>query len=263
MAEHDIFLCNIEAIVLGFFSIVVYIWRKIILIERRNFMAFPRVLVLVPALDEEEGIGYTLAELSKVLDAPSLLVVDGKSADRTVEVAKDFGATVLIQSGRGKGEAIAQAIMNIKDNVDYVVFIDADFTYPAEYLPEMIKILEANPDVGMVCGNRFNESIHLGNLHNLLYFGNRLLAFTHNLLNGVQMQDPLTGLRVVRWEILKDWKPKSKSFDIEVELNHWVERKGYKILEIPIYYRPRLGQKKLKIRHGFTILKRILAESLT
>jgi dolichol-phosphate mannosyltransferase len=67
----------------------------------------------------------------------------------------------------------------------------------------------------------------------------------------------------VRWEILKDWKPKSKSFDIEVELNHWVERKGYKILEIPIYYRPRLGQKKLKIRHGFTILKRILAESLT
>jgi hypothetical protein len=66
----------------------------------------------------------------------------------------------------------------------------------------------------------------------------------------------------VRWEILKDWRPKSEGFDVEVELNHYVERKGYGILEIPIHYRPRLGEKKLKLRHGFIILKRILAESL-
>jgi dolichol-phosphate mannosyltransferase len=144
-----------------------------------------------------------------------------------------------------------------------VVLTDADFTYPAEYLPEMIKILEENPNVGMVCGNRFNDHLDLGSLHNILYFGNRLLAFTHNLLNGVQMHDPLTGLRVVRWKILKDWKPKSKSFDLEVELNHLVENRGYRISEIPIYYRPRLGQKKLKLRHGFTIFRRILAESLS
>jgi hypothetical protein len=95
----------------------------------------------------------------------------------------------------------------------------------------------------------------------MLYTGNRLLAFVHNLLNGVSMRDPLTGLRVVRWEIIKDWKIKSKSFDVEVELNHLVERKGFEIVEIPIYYRPRLGEKKLKPKHGFTILKRIILES--
>jgi len=99
-------------------------------------------------------------------------------------------------------------------------------------------------------------------MRDMFYLGNRLLAFTHNFLNGVNMRDPLTGLRVVRWEILRDWKPKSKSFDIEVELNHLVERKGFRTLEIPIYYRPRLGEKKLKLRHGVTILKRILAESI-
>jgi hypothetical protein len=56
--------------------------------------------------------------------------------------------------------------------------------------------------------------------------------------------------------------PKSKGFDIEAEMNHRVERQGYKTVEIPIQYRSRLGEKKLKLRHGFRILKRILHESL-
>jgi len=87
------------------------------------------------------------------------------------------------------------------------------------------------------------------------------LAFTHNMLNGVALRDPLTGLRVVRWEILKDFTPKSKGFDVEVELNHQVERKGYSIMEIDISYRRRLGVKKLKLKHGLTIAKRIMLET--
>jgi dolichol-phosphate mannosyltransferase len=94
------------------------------------------------------------------------------------------------------------------------------------------------------------------------YIGNRLLALAQRVLNGVHMNDPLTGLRIVRWKILKSWKPKSKGFDIEAELNHRVERRGYQITEIPIPYRTRLGEKKLKLRHGFSILKRIVRESL-
>ncbi|MDH5771131.1 MAG: glycosyltransferase family 2 protein [Candidatus Bathyarchaeota archaeon] len=220
------------------------------------------VLVIVATLNEEEGIGPTLAELRDVLEDPMFLVVDGNSTDRTVEVAKEMGAEVLFQKGTGKGDAIAHAIKHVDSSVKYVVFIDADYTYPAEYLAEMMRILEENPHVGMVCGNRFNAHFHLEAMHNVLYTGNRMLAFVHNMLNGVQMRDPLTGLRVVRWEILKDWKPKSKSFDLEVELNHYVERRGHGIVEIPIYYRSRLGEKKLKIKHGFTILKRILLESI-
>ncbi len=99
-------------------------------------------------------------------------------------------------------------------------------------------------------------------MHSFLYLGNRILAFTHNLLNGVKLRDPLTGLRVVRWEIVKDWRPKSQGFDVEVELNHLIEQKGFEIVEIPIYYRPRLGEKKLQPKHGFAILKRIILESL-
>ena len=76
------------------------------------------------------------------------------------------------------------------------------------------------------------------------------------------MDDPLTGLRVVRKEIVSTWNPKSKGFDIEVELNHLVGSMGYRITEIPIQYRTRLGEKKLSPKHGFTIFKRILTESI-
>jgi dolichol-phosphate mannosyltransferase len=227
-----------------------------------DFVDYSRVLVLVAAMNEEEGIGQTLSELKKTLDKPVLLVVDGNSTDKTVEIARVMGAEVLVQRGRGKGNAIGQAIMHVNGGVKYVAFIDADFTYPAGYLPEMVRILEENPNVGMVCGNRFKDELNLGKLHDVLYFGNRLLAFTHNFFNGVELKDPLTGLRVVRWEILKDWKPRSKGFDIEVELNHRVERKGFTIVEMPIAYRPRLGEKKLKLRHGLTILRRIMVESI-
>ncbi|MEM2102118.1 MAG: glycosyltransferase family 2 protein [Candidatus Bathyarchaeia archaeon] len=219
--------------------------------------------MLIAALNEQEGIGPTMEELQKVLVNPSFLVVDGNSTDRTVEIAKDFDAVVIPQKGAGKGDAVAEALLHLDgDAFDYVVLIDADYTYPAEYLPVMIRILEENPEVGMVCGNRFNSHLHVKSMRNAFYFGNRLLAFTHNLLNGVALRDPLTGLRVVRAEALRGWLPKSKGFDIEVELNHHVERRGYDIREVDISYRPRLGEKKLKLKHGLTIMKRIFAESM-
>lgn len=219
------------------------------------------VCAIIAALNEEEGVGLTIAELRRYLEKPWVLVVDGWSRDRTAKVAKDMYADVIFQRGIGKGDAIAEAIRYVGMDVDYVVFTDADYTYPAEFVPKMIRILDEDPQVGMVCGNRFNSHFHLKAMKNMFYFGNRLLAFMHNLLNGVQMRDPLTGLRVVRWKSLKNWTPKSESFDIEVELNHHVERQGYSIVEVPIFYRSRLGKKKLKLKHGVTILKRILSES--
>jgi dolichol-phosphate mannosyltransferase len=221
-----------------------------------------QVLAIVAALNEEEGIGLTIADLRQHLENPHILVVDGHSVDRTVEIAKGLDTAIVFQKGKGKGDAIAVAIGHVSGDVEYVVFTDADYTYPAEYLQRMIRILDEHPQIGMVCGNRFNHHLNARSMRNAFYFGNRLLAFTHNLLNGVAMRDPLTGLRVVRWEILKNWKPKSEGFDVEVELNHHVERQGYGIREIDISYRPRLGEKKLKLKHGATILRRILTESM-
>jgi dolichol-phosphate hexosyltransferase len=216
--------------------------------------------VIIAALNEEEGIGLTVAELMDTLEGSRVLVVDGRSVDRTVEVAKNLGAEIFIQDGLGKGDAIAKAIAHIDPAVDYVVLTDADYTYPAMYVPEMIKILEQAPNVGMVCGNRFIGYEEKTALSSIFYMGNRFIAFAHNLLNGVSLTDPLTGLRVVRAEILRKWQVQSKGFDVEVELNHHVERAGFGIVEVPINYRERLGQKKLGIKNGAEIFKRIMLE---
>ena len=221
------------------------------------------VVVLIPTLNEKEGLAATVLDVMQFLGSPYILVVDGNSSDGTVDVAKRLGLDVVFQDGKGKGDAVAKALKSLKADPQYVVFIDADYTYPAEYIPSMIRVLEGNPEVGMVCGDRFDKPFSMANVRSAYYIGNRFLAFVHFMVNGVSMRDPLTGLRVVRWEIIRDWRPRSKGFDVEAELNYFVERKGYKIREIPIHYRQRLGEKKLKLRHGFMILRRILAEALT
>ena len=224
--------------------------------------SFPSVLVILAALNEEAGIRLSLAELKMVLGDSKHLVVDGNSVDRTAKFAEEMGAEVLFQNGSGKGQAIAQAIKHVNSDIQYVVFTDADYTYPVKCLPEMIRILEENPEVGMVTGNRFTHSLTLSAMKSFFFVGNRVFAWTQRLINGVHLNDPLTGLRVIRWRILKNWEPKSKGFDIEAEINYRVEKKGYRIVEIPIQYRSRIGEKKLKLRHGLTILRRIVSESL-
>jgi len=214
--------------------------------------------VVIAALNEEQGIGLTIVELAENIHARRILVVDGYSDDKTVEVAKDCGAHIVFQDGAGKGDAISKALKCLDPKVNYVVITDADYTYPAEHVPGMLEILERNPEVGMVCGNRFGKQTDEKALQSSFYFGNKLLAFAHNLLNGVDLRDPLTGLRVIRADILRSWNVESKGFDIEVELNHQVGKRGYKTIEVPITYRQRRGEKKLKVKHGAVILRRIL-----
>ena len=91
----------------------------------------PSTQVIIAALNEEEGVGLTIAELKANLGCPRVLVVDGRSTDRTVEIAKNMGADVVLQDGLGKGDALAKAIKHVDLTVDYVVLTDADYTYPA------------------------------------------------------------------------------------------------------------------------------------
>jgi dolichol-phosphate hexosyltransferase len=222
------------------------------------------ISVVIATLNEEEGIGPTIGEMQRVLEDPYMVVVDGNSVDRTIEIAKNLGADVLLQEGEGKGDAMFQGLRQLGSEARYVVFTDADYTYPAEFIPQMVEILKQRPEVGMVIGNRFKGEYNLSKtITNPFYLGNKLLALAQLIMNGVKLGDPLSGLRVVRSEVLAGWKPKSKGFDVEAEMNALVERKGYKIIEIPIDYRNRMGEKKLKLRHGLGIMKRIVAESFS
>jgi glycosyltransferase involved in cell wall biosynthesis len=230
-------------------------------VTKINELISSPIQLVIAALNEEEGIWLTIAEMKDTLGDISVLVVDGKSTDKTAELARNMGARVIIQDGTGKGDALAKAIQHLDPNANYIILTDADYTYPAEYVPDMIKILDENPQVGMVCGNRFNGHVDKRALYRIFHTGNKLLAFSHQMLNGVELKDPLTGLRVIRAEVLRNWKIESKGFDIEVELNNYVQKQGYLTKEILIDYRVRLGEKKLKARHGAAILRRIVKDS--
>ena len=223
----------------------------------------PRVAVIVAALNEERGIGPTIEEIQGVLPNPHLIVVDGNSDDRTVEIAKNMGADVILQNGIGKGDAILHGIRKLQPNARYVVLTDADFTYPAEFIPKMMEVLDHSPQIGMVIGDRFYNSNFDKSSKRIYHVGNRLIAEMQHILNGIRLRDPLSGLRVIRTELLRNWVPKSKGFDVEVEINALVDRVGYGIFELPIYYRLRLGEKKLGPLDGLNIMRRLVSLSLT
>lgn len=226
-------------------------------------MLCPPLAVVVAAYNEEEGIVPTLCELKQVLNRPSLLVVDGNSSDRTLERAKDLGAEIVIQRGKGKGSAISQGLGRLNGDTSYVALTDADYTYPARHIKEMMCVLDLSPEVGMVLGDRFSKKYEKESDRNQFYVGNRILGFAQRVFHGVKLNDPYTGLRLIRFELLKGWKPKSDGFDIEAELNHRIDRLGYKIVELPIKYRKRLGKKKLGFIDGLKILRRIVIARLS
>jgi dolichol-phosphate mannosyltransferase len=228
------------------------------------------LLVLIPAYDEPEGLRLVLKEILGSID-PLVLVVSRPPGHIQGKIAESLGATVFEQESKGKGTALREALEYIEKkhySHEYLAIIDADYTYPVNHLNDMLEILRENPRVGMVTGNRFPNWIKdwksgFRALMNPYYAGNKILSLFHRVLNGIDMSDPFTGLRAIRYPLIKDWRPKSKSFDIECELNDFVlNEKGCEIVEIPIEYRERVGKKKLGMRHGFTILHRIFSITL-
>lgn len=221
-----------------------------------------RVTVIIPTLNESKGIFLTLHEFMNKLPNAEFLVVDGQSTDGTIEVVQAMRNVKLEILAGGKGVAIKRAIecLNSGTHPDYVVFTDGDYTYPADAVPTMIEKLQEDGRIGMVIGNRFHGRNIRECLLDMYYFGNLVLRGLHIVVNKVKHNDPLSGLRVVRWEAIKNWYPKSKGFDIEIEMNIYIRNKGWRIVEYPIEYRPRVGKKKLRFWHGAQILLRMLKE---
>lgn len=223
----------------------------------------PEAIVIVPAFREPDGIELTLREIKSQMNGTKLLAVVRDDGDETLTHASALASDTITQISKGKGRAFAEALTHIKNNGGppaNVVLMDADGTYPADRIMAMLKILRENPSIGMVLGNRFAEPNGNDDTSSInpYFVGNRLLSFAHRVLNGINLQDPLTGMRAIRYSMLDGWEPEAKGFDIEVELNHRVTSAGGSICEIPVTYRHRVGQKKLRVHHGLGILLRMI-----
>ncbi len=202
------------------------------------------VTVVLPTLNEENGVGKVIDEL-KGLGYHKILVVDGYSTDGTVEAAKSRGVDVVFQRGRGKAGAIRTAIDMVE--TPYMLVMDADGTYDPKYIGRMLNHISEYDEVIGFRVDRHNIPL----LHRL---GNHMISLFFSLLMGYRLSDPCSGMYMLRTERAKSLELTSSGFDVEAEIASQITSSG-KIAEVPVGYRRRIGKRKLSTwRDGLRIL---------
>ncbi|GAC1646875.1 MAG: glycosyltransferase family 2 protein [Acidobacteriaceae bacterium] len=197
-----------------------------------------RVSVVIPTHNEAQAIGHVLADLR--LDFVSeVIVVDSNSSDGTREVASRMSARVLDEPRRGYGQACLTGLANAADP-DIVVFLDGDYSDRPSELPTLLApIIEGRADITLGCrtGNRGALPWHQA-------FGNRLAAFLIRILYGVNVTD-LGPFRAARADVLRSLALEETTYGWAVEMILKGALAGYRIVEVPVSYHPRIGRSKI------------------
>lgn len=215
-------------------------------------MSFEDVCILIPTLNEEGSIESVIKEFQS-LGFEKILVIDGHSTDDTVERARKTGARVVVQRGTGKGRAMKEAFELIEEA--YTVLIDGDGTYlPSEVNLLLNPVLDGRAD--HVVGNRFGN-LEAGSFKKLNMFGNRIINHFFGIIYGVRLADILSGYRAFATEGVRSLDLNMPGFEIESEITIESVKKGLRIAEVPITYRPRPRGTKTKLnplRDGLKII---------
>ena len=210
-----------------------------------------KTVILIPTLNEAEAIGQTIDDVLEHVPGCLVLVINGPSTDRTADIARDRGATV-IDAPKGKGLAIRTVLPDILDQYpgEYYVMLDGDYTYPAKHIPSILRELK---EVGTVIGYRAIRE-H-GSMTATNKVGNWGLSMLASTLYKTWVQDVCSGLWGFRRDALREFTLTSDSFTLEVDLFANAVRNGYGLAQIPIEYRARIGGSvpKLKVSDGFEI----------
>lgn len=214
----------------------------------------PIATVILPAYNEAAALPTVLMGLLAVLDhGCEIIVVDDASTDATARIAREYPCRLLRhERNRGKGAAVRTGLGAARGR--FVVVMDADCTYPAIAVPEMIALSGRYEFVRCV---RLAGASHIPPLNRL---GNRLFDHVLRALHGLDGVDHLSGLYGLRREAFDALGLTAEGFDLEVEIGIKAHALGLRTISLPIHYDERRGAKKLRAwRDGWTILCRAVA----
>jgi glycosyltransferase involved in cell wall biosynthesis len=214
---------------------------------------FDDLAVVMGTYNEAEAVGTVLDDIDRVTDGRAEVVLVDSSSDRTPEIARERGATVIEQPPRGYGEAVREAVLAPDRPV--VVTTDCDDTYPMEALPTFLDRINEGYDV--VSGDRLYHGADAMPAFNR--FGNAAFAAVSSVLLGERVHDVTTGMRAYRRELLQEitW---TENTGLSAELLLRPVARDYDVVEEPISYRERAGETTLDpIDGGIAIGKSILS----
>ena len=208
-------------------------------------MVYPNIYVIIPAFNEENGIGQVLAEIPKDL-VTAIVVVNNASTDNTGKVAREGGAIVLREPVSGYGRACLKGIEYIKGlpvPPDIVVFLDADHSdFPEEMKGLVAPILQNKAD--LVIGSRALGQKEAGAMTPQQIFGNWLATRLLKLFYGVKFTD-LGPFRAIRFSSLLNMDMQDKTYGWTVEMQLKAAKMKMRCLEVPVRYRKRIGFSKI------------------
>lgn len=203
----------------------------------------PDVTVIIPTINEEEGIARVLDSIPG-FPGPDIevLVVDTNSTDRTRDIARERGARVVDEPRRGYGRAYKTGFEHARG--DIIVTLDADGTYPAEEIPRLVGMLREEGLDFVTCDRL--SGLEKGAMSAKHRLGNWILTKATNLLFRTGLRDSQSGMWVFRRSVLDRLELTSDGMALSEEIKIEAVRKGLRVREVPIAYRPRLGEVKLR-----------------
>lgn len=218
----------------------------------------PLFSVIIPVYNEEKTIEAIINQVNNLPIEKEIIVVNDCSKDRTESILRSliFNNLKVIHhvSKRGKGAAVRTGLENAIG--EFVIIQDADLEYdPNDYL-RLLEVIRGGK-VDIVLGARFKEGYHGALLPRV---GNRILTGLMNILFGVKLNDCFSCYKLMRRENILGLELRSNSFDIEIEILTKAIKRGMRILEVPVSYKPRSYKegKKIRICDGIWAAMRIL-----
>jgi glycosyltransferase involved in cell wall biosynthesis len=219
------------------------------------------VAVILPAYNEEQTIGETIAAFHAALPHAAIVVVNNNSQDRTAEIAwqtlRCLGAlgAVFDEPRQGKGNAVRRAFAEV--NAEHYVLADADLTYPAEQVEHLLEPVRTGR-ADMVVGDRLSAGTYRReNKRRFHVLGNALVGTLVNLLFRARLCDIMSGYRAFSRRFVKNYPILVEGFQLETDMTLHALDKRFRVVEIPVDYRdrpPGSTSKLSTLRDGMRVL---------